>query len=72
MAYKCIDIPALRNALQREYSVSPDENQMGKSIFRIQGVICTLFSNGSVQLQGQNNPSITHYVEMTIEKINNL
>lgn len=72
MALKCIDISALKNALQREYSISPDDNQMGKSIFRIQGVICTVFTNGSVQIQGQNNPTVIRHIEMTVETINSL
>lgn len=72
MALKCVDLAALSNAIVNRFPVPADNSQMDKQIFRIDGFICTLYSNGTVQFQGKTNPDIKSFIEDAISKINSL
>lgn len=72
MAHRCSDNGALRNAISNRFSIPSDDSQLGKSIFRIEGFICTLFSNGTVQFQGKQNLQIQDYIIDAINKINSI
>jgi hypothetical protein len=72
MALKCADLDALSKAIINRYNVPADDTQMGKRIFRIDGFICTLFTNGTVQFQGKTNLEIQMSIENAIQKLNSL
>lgn len=72
MALKCADLAALSNAIANRYPIPADDTQMGKRIFRIDGFICTIFSNGTIQFQGKANPDVQMFIEDAIAKLNSL
>lgn len=72
MALKCADVAALSNAIANKFSISADSSQMGKLIFRIDGFICTVYNNGTVQFQGRENPEVKAYIEDAVQKLNSI
>ena len=70
MTVKCIDIENLKSTIESVFNVKPDISDIGKSIYRINSLTCTLFNNGTVQLQGKNINQTQEHIISLVELIN--
>ena len=69
MALKSQNINQLRAAIEATFGVTPDTTQIGKAIFRIQDLTCTLFSNGTVMFQGQDSDNKIEMITRLVKEI---
>lgn len=71
MSEKCFDIDALTKVIVNKCNPLVDKAQMGKTILRTgDGLICTVFNNGTVQFQGKSGTDAQAFIEQAILNIN--
>lgn len=70
MSLNCVNIDSLKNFLE---NMTDDVNSetIGKVIYRIEDVVCSVYDNGTVLLQGKNNKEVISQIKTFIEVANN-
>lgn len=66
MALRCQDVAQANQAIQTVFSVPPDISQLGKSIYKIDGVTLTIYDTRTVLIQGGNNPAIIDRIKTVL------
>lgn len=67
MALKCQDVAQANQAIQTVFSVPSDTSQLGKSIYKIEGVTLTIYDTKTVLIQGGNNPDIIDRIKKVLD-----
>lgn len=66
---KCKNIDKLK--IEMENANYEKESQIGKDIFRKDGVVCSIFDTGTVLIQGVNNETEIKRIHHNVNYINN-
>lgn len=73
MAMRCKNITQLKFYMDNKLSFELDTSSLGKNIYRFgTGLICTIFTNGTVQFQGANDEETMNKIATMINCINEL
>jgi ribonuclease HIII len=66
MTLKCLDVAKAHQAIQAVFSVSPDLSNLGKAVYKIEGVTLTIFDTRTVLFQGGNNPAVIERIKQVL------
>jgi ribonuclease HIII len=66
MPLKCADVAQANQAIQVVFSVNPDLSNLGKAVYKIEGVTLTIFDTKTVLFQGGNNPAVIERIKQVI------
>ena len=65
---KCVEPSRLIGMIKSSFNISPDESTIGQFIFRFDnGLVCNVYSTGTVLYQGKAKDEKFHSYRMTIE-----
>ncbi len=70
MTIKCSDIENLKSTIESAFNTKPDVSDIGKSIYRINGLTCTIYDTETVLLQGKNVNQTKEHIINLVELIN--
>lgn len=67
MTLKCQDVVKANQAIQAVFSVPPDLSQLGKTIYKIEGITLTIYETKTVLIQGGNNPDTIDRIKKVLD-----